>query len=874
MPRTFFRNSTALALGLGLALPHVSGAQALPAPDAARTAQTRAGNMPELARMLDEEIRAGLKADDLNCLMNAPKPCPEGSPLFTPKGIAVQMVEDGSFILAPAPQQVKRVNGEGRLVPADGKLYGAPRSEADLPAPVRLAQADGETATDAVPLPDAAAEGNAGADAAAADAAAAAAAAEADAPVVAEEPAAEAPAPEPVAEAAPEPEPEAAAPAEAPAAAEEPAAEAEEPAVEAAAPEETAEAAPEAAPEPAEAPVVEAEPAAEAPAQAAEAAAEDTAEDQPEAAAEPAEAPVVAAETPAQAAEEAAASPEAPTPAPQAQAAPETSEPAAAAEAPAAADAPSEADLARALAERSEGEASTDAAPAAESGAAASAASADRDAGAAPAAEATSPAEAAGQAAAESAATDGTATTPIVEGTASEGTAPAAEAAAGAGATAATAAEGAAPVVTEGAAATPTAPTDEELAAALAGAREVPEAEARPTDAAREAAAAAAAPAAAALAETAAPVTTSDTRQVTEETSRSATEDFLTDVRGALRQGDIPVVGGTQGATAPVVVGADGQPVTTDGARTEARDNEDDDRSNLENVLRQAVLPALAGLAVGQLLSNNRQVELNTGDRVVVTRPDGSQEIIKDDNALLLRPGSTVQTEEYADGSTRTIVTREDGSQVVTIRDADLRVLRRTLVQPNGTTTALIDETAQVAPVDVASLPPPARPVVVAPGQQLSEDALREALRRETQVDRTFTLGQIRNIPEVRALVAPVDIQAITFDTGSAAIKPDQAQALASLGRVIADSVRQNPSEMYLIEGHTDTVGADAMNLALSDRRAESVALALTEFFGVPPENMVVQGYGEQFLKVPQEGDIRANRRASVRRITDLLARS
>ena len=42
----------------------------------------------------------------------------------------------------------------------------------------------------------------------------------------------------------------------------------------------------------------------------------------------------------------------------------------------------------------------------------------------------------------------------------------------------------------------------------------------------------------------------------------------------------------------------------------------------------------------------------------------------------------------------------------------------------------------------------------------------------------------------------------------------------------------------------------------------------VTAKFGVPPENMVVQGYGEQFLKVPQEGDIRSNRRASVRRIT------
>ena len=98
--------------------------------------------------------------------------------------------------------------------------------------------------------------------------------------------------------------------------------------------------------------------------------------------------------------------------------------------------------------------------------------------------------------------------------------------------------------------------------------------------------------------------------------------------------------------------------------------------SDLETALKQAILPALAGMAVGQMLSNDREVALNTGDRVVVTRADGSQEIIKDDNALLLRPGSTVQTEEYADGSSRTIVTREDGSQVITIRDADLRILR------------------------------------------------------------------------------------------------------------------------------------------------------------------------------------------------------
>ena len=54
--------------------------------------------------------------------------------------------------------------------------------------------------------------------------------------------------------------------------------------------------------------------------------------------------------------------------------------------------------------------------------------------------------------------------------------------------------------------------------------------------------------------------------------------------------------------------------------------------------------------------------------------------------------------------------------------------------------------------------------------------------------------------------------------------------------------------------------------------RYGTVALALSEYFDVPPENLVVQGYGEEYLKIPTLGDERDNRRASVRRITDLLA--
>jgi outer membrane protein OmpA-like peptidoglycan-associated protein len=332
-----------------------------------------------------------------------------------------------------------------------------------------------------------------------------------------------------------------------------------------------------------------------------------------------------------------------------------------------------------------------------------------------------------------------------------------------------------------------------------------------------------------------------DDVKITTQNARSSAEDFATSV--------------TQGL----------QTEKSGKSEKQARKDDGNDRGR---DIAALLLAGAAGFAVGKMLSNDRQVALNTGDRVVVTLPDGSQQVIKDDNALLYRPGSNVQTETFDDGSTRTTVLRADGSRVVTIRDADMNVLRRTLVRADGSEVQLIDDTI-AQPVRVSTLPAP--PPVEVIRRPLDEAALRAALQREAQVDRRFTLAQIRDIPEVRALVAPVNVPEVTFDTGSAAITPDQAQQLATLGKVIRDSIISNPNEVYMIEGYTDAVGSSAANLALSDRRAESVALALTEYFQVPPENMVVQGYGKQFLLIPTDGAERQNRRVAVRRITQLL---
>ena len=94
---------------------------------------------------------------------------------------------------------------------------------------------------------------------------------------------------------------------------------------------------------------------------------------------------------------------------------------------------------------------------------------------------------------------------------------------------------------------------------------------------------------------------------------------------------------------------------------------------------------------------------------------------------------------------------------------------------------------------------------------------------------------------------------------------------LLKLGILIEEFLLENPREMFLIEGHTDAVGDDFENLALSDRRAESVALALTETFHIQPENLIVQGYGEAFPRVLTEVSEERNRRVTARRITPLL---
>ena len=108
-------------------------------------------------------------------------------------------------------------------------------------------------------------------------------------------------------------------------------------------------------------------------------------------------------------------------------------------------------------------------------------------------------------------------------------------------------------------------------------------------------------------------------------------------------------------------------------------------------------------------------------------------------------------------------------------------------------------------------------------------------------------------------------LEPITFDYRSAAITPG-GQAI--LGEVV-DYLEANDVAVE-IQGHTDTDGAEADNLALSTRRAESVK-AYLEQQGIDGLRLTTVGFGESDPKVPEDS---AAAKALNRRIEFLIVDS
>ncbi|MGX9571379.1 OmpA family protein [Mesorhizobium sp. f-mel] len=244
-----------------------------------------------------------------------------------------------------------------------------------------------------------------------------------------------------------------------------------------------------------------------------------------------------------------------------------------------------------------------------------------------------------------------------------------------------------------------------------------------------------------------------------------------------------------------------------------------------------------------------------------------------------------VYYEELPRSRQREVVVRPDGTRIVTIRNRWGDVVRRVKILPDDREIVLVyveddyyDEVLEWRDPGL-DLPPldldiPVRDYILdAEWVEDPEDYYTFLDQPPVeQVERTYSLDEVRRSARIRDKVRRIDLDIINFEFGSAQIPESEIGKLEGVAEAMQRLLKENPGETFLIEGHTDAVGAEVANLALSDQRAEAVATALTNVFDIAPENMETQGYGEQYLKVETQEPERENRRVAIRRITPLVA--
>ncbi|AZD55523.1 Outer membrane lipoprotein omp16 precursor [Pseudomonas chlororaphis subsp. aurantiaca] len=149
-----------------------------------------------------------------------------------------------------------------------------------------------------------------------------------------------------------------------------------------------------------------------------------------------------------------------------------------------------------------------------------------------------------------------------------------------------------------------------------------------------------------------------------------------------------------------------------------------------------------------------------------------------------------------------------------------------------------------------------------------AEAALKHIDAERTQVQLDVRTQQLKALQAMKAQKTErgevVTFGDVLFDTGKASLKPGNQRNVQQL----ADFLINNPERKVRIEGFTDSVGSDAFNQKLSERRAESVAFALQRL-GVDMKRIFTQGYGKEY---PVADDTTAQSRQLNRRVEVIIS--
>lgn len=102
----------------------------------------------------------------------------------------------------------------------------------------------------------------------------------------------------------------------------------------------------------------------------------------------------------------------------------------------------------------------------------------------------------------------------------------------------------------------------------------------------------------------------------------------------------------------------------------------------------------------------------------------------------------------------------------------------------------------------------------------------------------------------------------INFAFGSAELTADAVDQLRELGEALRRDRLED--KRFILVGHTDGVGEERANQALSEARAQAVARYLSTVEGVEPDRLGARGCGERLLRDREDPDSPVNRRVEV----------
>lgn len=144
------------------------------------------------------------------------------------------------------------------------------------------------------------------------------------------------------------------------------------------------------------------------------------------------------------------------------------------------------------------------------------------------------------------------------------------------------------------------------------------------------------------------------------------------------------------------------------------------------------------------------------------------------------------------------------------------------------------------------------------PAQQYEQPAAQQQVQQPAQ--------QVAAVEQAPAPAPSISME-IKFGYNSAELTDQSIQQLAPLGQALQS--QELAGLAFMLEGHTDASGPDDYNMALSQKRAQSVGQFLYQYYGVDPSKLNLIGRGESALLDPSNPTSGVNRRVSITTITN-----